>query len=215
MERINEILKEMIETRVICGASWAFVSGEGFELHCRGRRGAIEPYCREELLPGMYYDLASLSKVVGTTSRILQMVEAGVLCLDTPVCRILLDFRYPEVTAANLLLHNSGLMAEVIDKEHLTAETIVRRVYETPQLFPCGEKFVYSDTGFILLGLIIQALDETTLEESLRDHVPLEPLSPRGREEPWLTDFRRTRSSKTVIWWWLTSASCTTVTAPI
>lgn len=188
MERINEILKEMIETRVICGASWAFVSGEGFELHCRGRRGAIEPYCREELLPGMYYDLASLSKVVGTTSRILQMVEAGVLCLDTPVCRILPDFRYPEVTAANLLLHNSGLMAEVIDKEQLTAETIVRRVYETPQLFPCGEKFVYSDTGFILLGLIIQALDGTALEESLRDHV----FRPLGMSHTsYLTDTER------------------------
>ena len=175
MEQIRERLSEMIDSHVICGASWAFVSEEGCSLHCHGRRGVTEPYCREALLPGMYYDLASLSKVVGTTSRILQMVEEGKLRLETPVCRILPEFRYPEVTVGNLLLHNSGLAAEVIDKERLTKETIVRRVYETPQLFLCGKNFVYSDTGFILLGFIIQALDGTTLEESMRTHV-FDPL---------------------------------------
>lgn len=170
-EQMHEFLNQMIDSHVICGASWAFVSEEGFSLYCCGRRGAVEPYSREALMPGMYYDLASLSKVVGTASRILQLAQEKKLCMDTPVWRILEEFRYPEVTVANLLLHNSGLMAEVIEKERLTKETIVRRVYETPQLFLCGETCLYSDVGFILLGMIIQKLDDVTLEESLREHV--------------------------------------------
>lgn len=175
MKQIQDILSEMIDKHVICGASWAFVSKEECSLHCRGRRGVIEPYCREPLLPGMYYDLASLSKVVGTASRVLQMAEEGKLRLETPVCRILKEFRYQEVTVGNLLLHNSGLAAEVVDKERLTTETIVRRVYETPQLFLCGKNVLYSDAGFILLGFIIQELDGMTLDESMRTHV-FEPL---------------------------------------
>lgn len=176
LEEINALLKEMIDDHMICGASWAYVAEEGTELHYKGKRGAVEPYDQEELFPGMYYDLASLSKVVGTTSRVLQLVEQKRLQLDTPVSRILENFRYPEVTVGNLLLHNSGLMAEVIEKEQLTRETIVQRVYETPQLFSSKKKFLYSDTGFILLGFIIQKLDHSTLEDSMRTHV-FEPLS--------------------------------------
>lgn len=176
LEEINELLGEMIDRRMICGASWAYITEEGTALHYKGKRGAVHPYDQEALFPGMYYDLASLSKVVGTTSRILQLMEEGRLQLDTPVCRILEKFRYPEVTVGDLLLHNSGLMAEVIEKEQLTRENIVQHVYETPQLFSCQKEFLYSDTGFILLGFIIQKLDQSTLEDSMRTHV-FEPVS--------------------------------------
>lgn len=176
MEQIGEILGEMIKTRVICGASWAFVTEEGTALRYEGYRGAVPPYGKDPILPAMYYDLASLTKVVGTTSRILKMAEEGKLDLATPVCEILKEFRFPEVTVENLLLHNSGLMAEVIHKEQLTRENIVQQVYGTPQLFSCGKQFLYSDTGFILLGFIIQKLDGCTLEESLKKYV-FAPLS--------------------------------------
>lgn len=170
-ERIGGTLTEMIEAHVISGASWAFVTDNDFDLYCSGMRGTIAPYGQERLGLGMYYDLASLTKVVGTTSRILQLAEKEKNFLNMPVRRILPDFSFPEVTVRNLLLHNSGLMAEVVDKEHLTRENIVSHVYETPQLFPCGEKFLYSDTGFILLGFLIQVLDGMSLEESLQEHV--------------------------------------------
>lgn len=170
-EQINEVLGKMIRHRVISGASWGYVSEEGAKLYYEGRRGAVSPYDHEPVLPGMYYDLASLTKVVGTTSRILQLAEEGGLRLDTPVCDILKDFQYPEITVSNLLLHNSGLMAEVIHKETLTRDTIVPSVYATPRIFPCNAQFLYSDTGFILLGFLIQELDGCSLEDSLRTHV--------------------------------------------
>lgn len=136
-----------------------------------GYQGVMEPYASRPVQPGMYYDLASLTKVVGTSSRILQLADAGRLSFDTPVKAILERFTYPQITVGNLLLHNSGLAAEVTGKETLTKENILERVYSTPVVQEAGTGFLYSDTGFILLGLIIQKLDEMSLEESFQKYV--------------------------------------------
>lgn len=169
--QIHRIIHDLIERRVLWGASYSFLSGEGQKLFYKGVQGAREPYSNNRILPGMYYDLASLTKVVGTTTRVLQFLETGRVNVQTPVCEILPRFCYPGITVGSLLLHNSGLMAEVLHKETLTKENILDRLYETPAVSPPGTKFLYSDTGFILLGLLIQALDGTALEESFQTHI--------------------------------------------
>lgn len=169
--QIHKIIHDLIERRVLWGASYSFLSWEGQKLFYKGVQGAIEPYSSTLVLPGMYYDLASLSKVVGTTTRVLQLVEQGRVAFKTPVCEILPQFRCPEITVGNLLLHNSGLMAEVLHKETLTKENILDRLYETPVVRPAGTGFLYSDTGYILLGLLIQELDGVPLEESFQTHI--------------------------------------------
>lgn len=171
VEQMREYLDSMVKDGILCGYSCAWVTKEQRNLLCGGYQGAMEPYASRPILPGMYYDLASLSKVVGTTSRILQLEEAGKLSLDTPVKSVLARFLYPQITVGNLLFHNSGLMAEVIGKESLTKENIVDRVYETPVVQEAGKGFLYSDTGFILLGFIIKELDGIGLEESFCEHV--------------------------------------------
>ncbi|MBS5063200.1 MAG: serine hydrolase [Hungatella hathewayi] len=169
--QIHGIINELIERRILWGASYSFLSGEGQKLFYKGVQGAMEPYSDRKILPGMYYDLASLSKVVGTTTRVLQLVEEGRVKLETPVCEILPRFCYPEITVGNLLLHDSGLMAELLHRESLTKENILERLYETPAVRPTGTGFLYSDTGFILLGLLVQQLDGVPLEESFRTHI--------------------------------------------
>lgn len=171
VEQMREYLDSMVETGILCGYSCAWATKESRQLACGGYQGVMEPYASRPVLPGMYYDLASLTKVVGTSSRVLQLVEAGKLSLDTPVKDILERFAYPQITVDNLLLHNSGLAAEVAGKETLTRENILDRVYETCPVQDPGSGFLYSDTGFILLGLIIQKLDEMSLEESFQKHV--------------------------------------------
>ncbi len=169
--QIHRIIHDLIERRVLWGASYSFLSGEGQKLFYKGVQGSMEPYCNHKILPGMYYDLASLTKVVGTTTRVLQLAEAGHVEIQTPVCEVLPEFRYPEITVGNLLLHNSGLMAEVFYRETLTKENILERLYETPVVQPPGTGFLYSDTGFILLGLLVQKLDGMELEESFQTHI--------------------------------------------
>lgn len=129
-----------------------------------GVQGVVAPWAHRRLEAGMLYDLASVTKVVGTTTRILQMIQEGRLSLFTPVSWVLGQFRYPDITVEHLLLHNSGLPAEVRDKRTLTRDNILPRLFETePESLP-GERFCYSDPGYMLLGLMIKALDGESLE---------------------------------------------------
>ena len=97
------------------------------------------------------FDLASLTKVVATTTVTLALLGGE---LDSPVARYLPAVAAP-VTLRQLLTHTSGLPASVTfyqwcqDREQLLAE-----LYATPLERPPGEAVVYSDLGFMLLGEI-------------------------------------------------------------
>ena len=171
VDNMQEYLNGMVKAGILWGYSCSFVTEKNCRIETAGFQGSMEPFCRRPVLPGMYYDLASLTKVVGTASRILQLIEEGKISFDTPVKSVLECFSYPDVTVGNLLLHNSGLMAEIVGKEGMTHENIMERVYETTMVFRPGERFLYSDTGFILLGLMVQKLDDRSLEESFQKYV--------------------------------------------
>ncbi len=168
---LDEMAEQLVRDQVIWGASWGFVSDQGIRLKYAGKQGAVVPYCDRNVEAGMYYDLASLTKVIGTTTRILQLVEKGVISLSTPVKEILNRFSYGDVTVEHLLLHSSGLPAEIRNKESWDRENLLEYLYTTPREREAGESFLYSDVGFILLGKIIENLDETTLEETFREHI--------------------------------------------
>lgn len=168
---VHRRIGELVQTGVICGASYGFVDRDGRESFYLGAQGAVEPWSKRKLEAGMYYDLASLTKVTGTATRILQLVESGRIRFDTPVQEVLGRFRYPGITVGNLLLHNSGLPDEIPDKKTLTSENILDRLYETALEAGPGERYCYSDPGFILLGLMVTALDGCSLEESFQSHI--------------------------------------------
>lgn len=169
--RMQEYLEQMVEAHEIPGVSCAWLTESAIQSVYMGSQGVAAQYGQRPVLPGMYYDLASLTKTVGTTSRILQMAEAGILGFNTPVQQILERFFDPQITVGSLLLHNSGLAAEVAGKENLSRETILDQVYKTRTEQEPGAGFLYSDTGFILLGEIIRQMDGMSLEESFQTHV--------------------------------------------
>ncbi len=172
---IKQELETMVKDRVIWGFSLAFVEKEKADLSYHGVMGSTSPYDSLPVKKGLFYDLASLSKVIGTTSRILQLVEAHELSLDTPVAQLLPRFSWNAITVGHLLLHCSGLPAEIPDKYQLTWENILDRLYRTAPECKPEEQFVYSDVGYILLGLIIQEgiglKNPESLGKSFQHHV--------------------------------------------
>lgn len=108
---------------------------------------------------GMIYDLASLTKVVGTTTRILQLIADGKLGLKTRVGQILTNLNYSEIMIENLLLHNSGLPADVSNAKFLTKEELVKEIKEVSLIKKPGIETIYSDLGFIILGWVIEKID--------------------------------------------------------
>ena len=108
------------------------------------------------------YDLASLTKVVGTTMAAMILFDEGRLDLDAPVNRYLPEFgggRKDLVTVRMLLTHQSGLPAGRdlwrLAKDARHARAIV---LTTPLAYEPGTKVLYSDLGADVLGWVVEAI---------------------------------------------------------
>jgi CubicO group peptidase (beta-lactamase class C family) len=115
------------------------------------------------------FDLASVSKVVATTSMAMVLYERGLLDLDAPVVAIVPEFsgsdpRRREVTVRMLLTHSAGLPA--YEKLFLKAarEDLLAATFAIPLAVDPGSKAEYSDIGFIILGILLERVADETLD---------------------------------------------------
>ena len=124
------------------------------------------------------FDLASLTKVVATTTAVMQLVEQGRIRLNDTVASHIAGFeRYGKngITIRHLLTHVSGLRPDVDLHPWEGYQTAIDlAVEEVPTSAP-GERFVYSDINFFLLGEIVARVAGMPLDEYTRRHV-FEPL---------------------------------------
>jgi CubicO group peptidase (beta-lactamase class C family) len=126
------------------------------------------------------YDLASVTKVIATTTAAMMLVDEGLLDLDAPVSKYLPEWGTSEakqkVTVRNLLLHNAGLPAySPLWRELRGREQYRRRITAMSLEREPGTRTIYSDFGPILLGFIIEQITMQTLDVFLRDRL-FEPL---------------------------------------
>jgi CubicO group peptidase (beta-lactamase class C family) len=131
---------------------------------------------------GTMYDLASLTKVVATTTMAMILVDEGRLDLDRPVQSFLPEFQGPgkeAVTVRHLLTHSSGLDAVApLYKELRSREAFVERIAAMDLVYPPGSRSTYSDLGIILLGEILERTAGQPLDAFVRERV-LDPLGMR------------------------------------
>lgn len=129
------------------------------------------------------WDLASLTKVVGTTSAVMQLVADGRVQLDTPVVRYLPEWNgagVASVTVRQLLTHSSGLPAwRPLYKEATTSADAMMTVLATGLDTLPATRFLYSDLGFILLGQLVQRVSGESLAHYDVTHV----FKPLGMNE--------------------------------
>ncbi len=125
------------------------------------------------------WDIASITKVVGTTSAAMRLVDAGRLDLDAPVRQYLPRFAAgvkDRVTVRMLLDHTSGLRAYVpFFTQARTREAAITLLYAEPLVRQPGQKAVYSDLNAILLGLLLETVSGMSLERLVAREV-FEPL---------------------------------------
>lgn len=127
------------------------------------------------------YDLASLTKVVGTTTAAMILYDEGRLSLDAPVVQYLPEFagtvNKERVTVRQLLTHHAGLPAgKQLWRAALNREQARRIVLETPLICSPGDCFLYSDLGADVLGWVVESVAGMALDEFLRERVFI-PLS--------------------------------------
>ena len=129
------------------------------------------------------WDLASLTKVVGMTSALMQLVEQGKVDLDAPAQRYLPEWQGPDkdkVTVRDLITHRSGLPAfRTYYKLNLSPDSTLALFMATPLDTLPGVRMVYSDIGAILLGKIVERVSGQRLDRYLAQHV----FGPLGMSE--------------------------------
>jgi len=108
------------------------------------------------------FDLASLTKVIATTPLLMQQVERGAIGLDDPVSTHIAEWQGEDrapVTIRDLLAHSSGLPGGWVQlfREYAGADAFRTAICRIPLEYAPGTTSVYSDLGFILLGLLLDA----------------------------------------------------------
>jgi CubicO group peptidase (beta-lactamase class C family) len=164
------------------------------------------------VIPATLFDLASLTKVVATTTVAMLLYERGLLDLEAPVSAIVPEFihdadkdpRRHEVTLRMLLAHSSGLPAyEKLFLKTRTRDELLQAAFTTPLAANPATRAEYSDIGFIILGIALERLADEFLDRFCQREIfaplgmtkttfnpPQElraqiPPTADEREEPW------------------------------
>ncbi|PYN80358.1 MAG: serine hydrolase [Candidatus Rokuibacteriota bacterium] len=125
------------------------------------------------------FDIASLTKPVGTAIAVMALVEKGTIKLDAPLGQYLKEFRgkqFDEITIRRLMTHTAGLIAYPPNAA-VTAgfPSAVTEIAKIPLEYPPGSAFQYSDTGFILLGEVVRRVSGARLDRYL-ERILFRPL---------------------------------------
>lgn len=167
LSRIDELVDAAIAARqtpgavVLVGLGDQIVYQKAFGI--RASQPATEPMTLDTA-----FDVASLTKVVATTTAVMTLVEQGRVRLNDPVSRHVPGFeRYGKagITVGHLLTHVSGLRPDVDLAAPWTGyETAIELAKDEVPVAAPGERFVYSDINFFVLGEIVRAVSGEALD---------------------------------------------------
>lgn len=129
------------------------------------------------------WDLASLTKVVGMTTAIMQLYEQGKIALDAPLQRYIPEWQGPHkdlVTVRHLITHTSGLPADKpYDRITHDPDSIAKLLFSTPLDTLPGVRMLYSDIGAYMLGRLVERVSGESLDQYVLNHV----FKPLGMDE--------------------------------
>jgi uncharacterized protein YbbC (DUF1343 family)/CubicO group peptidase (beta-lactamase class C family) len=135
---------------------------------------ALEPR-RVPMTLDTVFDLASLTKVIATTTSVMQLVEQGKVRMNDPVAKYLPEFAQngkEDITVRQLLTHYSGLAPDLdLTTPWEGKNTAYQLAFiEPPETTP-GSGFVYSDINFIVLGALVERVSGETLDAYTAQHI--------------------------------------------
>jgi CubicO group peptidase (beta-lactamase class C family) len=168
-QAVERLLDEAVHAKAFPGAALVVTLGE--EIAFESYAGHLTYDKSAHVNADTIYDLASLTKSLVTTPLMMSLMEAGPISLDQPFVSSIPEFkgddpRRERITFAQLLTHTSGLPAHRKYYEHArTRDAVLEQVFTTRLEADPGTRTVYSDIGFILLGVAIERIAEASLDQ--------------------------------------------------
>jgi CubicO group peptidase (beta-lactamase class C family) len=207
MASFEQSVRDLMKKYALPGGAIAVVR-EGKLIYARGF-GYADVENKIPVQPDALFRIASVSKSI-TSAAIMKLVEEGKLTLDdrvapyiahlTPAPGATVDPRWEQITIRQLLDHSGGWDRDKpnggfdpIDRPLIAAaavnapapassETLVRYMKGMPLDFNPGEKFAYSNFGYIILGRVIERLSGMRYEDYVRSRVLLPVGANRTRQ---------------------------------
>ncbi|HEX9107597.1 MAG TPA: serine hydrolase, partial [Longimicrobiales bacterium] len=197
LSRVDSLMEAAIADHATPGAALA--------IGRHGKLARLRGYGRLDYRPGFgavtdstLYDLASLTKVIATTTAAMWAVENAGLDIDRPVVHYLPEFRGAAgdsvrnaITVRQLLTHSSGLTSRMIWRGNRGRQQYLKAISALPLAYEPGTKSQYSDFNLILVGLIVERLtgkpEDVLLQQKIfgplgmRD-TRFNPLLPPGKQ---------------------------------
>jgi CubicO group peptidase (beta-lactamase class C family) len=133
----------------------------------------------EKMTVNTLFDIASLTKVIGTTTSVMLLADRGRINIEDKVYKYIKAFDTPDkknITIRHLLTHSAGLY-EWYPLYYLASnkQESYRLIESLPLISPVGEQRRYSDLGFVLLGEIIEIVSGLPLEQFMEQNI-FQPL---------------------------------------
>ena len=157
------------------GGNIFYHQGHGFHTYARNH-----PVRSSDI-----FDLASITKVIATTSAIMRLVDQNKINIDKPVVTYLPDFKGKKkkykkqkstITVKDLLSHSSGLPAfKQYYQMKKSRDLILESIYDTEPVRMIGDTMIYSDVGAIMLGELVEKVSGLSLNK-FTDSLIFEPL---------------------------------------
>lgn len=171
---IDSLMRASISRRAFPAAAVAVGRGdvitwlEGYGYHTYDRR--------VEVTPQSQFDLASLTKVIATTTAVMKLYEQGQMDLDAPLARYLPEFGASgkeNVTIRQILTHQSGLIPfrPFHTMGVTTREALIDAIMNEPLQYEPGTDTRYSDLGMISLALAIERITGRDYATFVREEI--------------------------------------------
>ena len=129
----------------------------------------------EKMTVNHLFDIASLTKVVGTTTSIMLLVDRGLLQVDDPVSKYIAGFKVPHkdsITIRHLLTHTGGLIEWYpLYYRCKNRSEVFTLIANLPLKYPVGAQRHYSDLGFTILGEIIEKVSGLPMQVFMKQNI--------------------------------------------
>lgn len=171
------------------------ILARGDEILYRDGHGMANLEHNISISPDMVFRLGSLTKQM-TTAGIMMLAEEGLLQVDDPITQYFPD--YPThgytITLRHLMTHTSGIIDFLaieefpnIEKEDITAMDVIDFFKNAPMNFAPGDAYSYTNSGYVMLGAIIEQLSGQSYEDFIQERI----FTPLGMDNTYHGDFKR------------------------
>ncbi|MBP2057852.1 CubicO group peptidase (beta-lactamase class C family) [Lactobacillus colini] len=167
--KTQHLIEQMISDRIVPGVNYTFIKKDQVTNSTIGLASLIPN--KTQLNPFSLYDLASLTKVLGTTNVFLKLYQDGVLNFTEPLNDFIPDFKDRRVRLFHLLTHTSGIKGWIPNRDQLPAPELLKAIINLPVTEEFETRMRYADTNFILLGLVLEKIYHQSVQQVIKEQV--------------------------------------------